>query len=95
MMRPLAWPVAFDAQRMASIDPSAAPRQRAGLLLATKVGERPDAPDFGLIDPLGQLTAAVPGGIEAAISRFDPGVGVNIVTTRQGERSDILVEVTP
>lgn len=93
MMRPLAWPVAFSTQGMASIDPDEAPRQRAGLLLATRVGERPDAPDFGLRDPLGQLTVSTVG-IEAAIIRFDPGTHANVSVTGQGERTDVLVEVT-
>lgn len=92
MMRPLAWPVAFDAQGMATIDPGEAPKQRAGLLLATRVGERPDAPMFGLIDQLGQLTVNI-SGIEAAIAKFDPGVQAIVQADRTGERGDVYVEV--
>ena len=93
-MRPLAWPVTLDTHGMATIAPEEAPRQRAGLLVATRFGERPDAPSFGLTDQLGQLTIPI-GGIEAAIVRFDPGVRVNVLGESNGGRGDILVEVTP
>lgn len=82
MVRLIQWPPAYGPDGLAGCPPDLEAVQETALMLATRPGERPDAPDFGLATPLGGL-AYNHEGIRAAVRRWLPRHTAAVTATHQ------------
>lgn len=88
------WPVTMTPNGVATCPPDATAAQQVALMLATRPGERPDAPTFGLAADLGALAVSA-DGVTAAIQAFLPDITGEATAIYQTDpNGQAYVEVT-